>query len=337
MDNKTVSVIVPVYNTEKYIGKCIRSIISQSCKDLQIIIVDDCSDDQTPDICEKFGKKDNRIELIRNEHRKGVSSARNTGIKNAEGAYICFVDADDTIETDYIEHMRECIEKENVPAVFGKYKYNIDGKIRARKSRIDRGIHTFDEVAGKIIDDGTLTGILLGNVWAAIYNTDFIRQNNVAFDENLRRNEDGVFNIELLQNTDKFYVTEYDGYIYRQWKDSMKPEAFIPDKELEKASDTIKANFGYISNCDIQLCRRAVSIVFWNAIKAGVCKGKIRENSTQLKKYVENTTIKRDYQLLNLRGISKSKRFLIDLLYKRKYRLFCFMMKYVYPLLSKYR
>lgn len=99
-----VSIIVPIYGVEEYLSKCIDSIINQTYKNLEIILVDDGSPDKCPDICDAFEKKDERIKVI---HKKngGLSDARNAGIDTAHGDYIVFVDSDDWIENTMVEHL----------------------------------------------------------------------------------------------------------------------------------------------------------------------------------------------------------------------------------------
>ena len=99
MDEKLVSVIIPAYNIEDYIGRCLDSIISQTYKNLEIIVVDDGSRDRTGEILDNYAKKDRRIKVIHKENG-GVSSARNKGIEVAEGDYIGFIDGDDLIEPE---------------------------------------------------------------------------------------------------------------------------------------------------------------------------------------------------------------------------------------------
>ena len=105
-DNKDilVSIVIPVYNAEIYLKKCINSILTQTYKNIQIILVNDGSTDNSAKICEDFLKKDNRIKLI-NKTNGGVSSARNMGIYNCEGDYIVFVDSDDWIDSRHIEYL----------------------------------------------------------------------------------------------------------------------------------------------------------------------------------------------------------------------------------------
>lgn len=98
MDTQKISVIVPVYNVEKYLSRCIDSIISQTFSDFELILVDDGSTDSSGKICDEYGKKDGRVKVI-HKRNGGLSSARNCGLENAKGNYICFVDSDDWISS----------------------------------------------------------------------------------------------------------------------------------------------------------------------------------------------------------------------------------------------
>ena len=110
---KLISVIVPVYNTEKYIEKCVMSILNQTYKNLEIILIDDGSTDNSPQICDSLAEKDNRITVI-HQPNGGVSSARNIGLDNTHGDYITFVDSDDYIEPNMIEFLSENIGDTNI-------------------------------------------------------------------------------------------------------------------------------------------------------------------------------------------------------------------------------
>jgi glycosyltransferase involved in cell wall biosynthesis len=104
MQKPLISIIIPVYNAEKYLVKCLDSVVNQTYRNLEIILVDDGSTDKSPEICEEYAKKDNRIKLLHKENG-GVSSARNAGLSMISGEYIAWVDSDDYVETDYIEYM----------------------------------------------------------------------------------------------------------------------------------------------------------------------------------------------------------------------------------------
>mgnify|MGYP003302353025 CR=1 FL=1 len=121
-NNPLISVIVPVYNVEKYLDRCIESIVNQTYKNLEIILIDDGSTDNSPQICDELEKKDKRIKVIHKEN-SGVSSARNVGLDNAKGDYIGFVDSDDFIEKDMYSLMLKKIESTNSDCCFCDVRY----------------------------------------------------------------------------------------------------------------------------------------------------------------------------------------------------------------------
>ena len=126
--NDIVSVVIPVFNVEKYIAKCIESLISQTYKKLEIILVDDGSTDYSGKICDEYSKLDNRIFVIHKENG-GVSSARNIGMKKTTGSWVSFVDSDDWIETDFIEQLLSEGTKEEADVVLCGYnRVNLNDK-----------------------------------------------------------------------------------------------------------------------------------------------------------------------------------------------------------------
>lgn len=102
-DMPMVSVVVPVYNTEKFLSKCIESILKQTYKKIELVLVDDYSTDSSGEICKQYANLDKRVKYIRQNKNGGVCKARNTGIKSSVGRYICFIDADDFIVENFIE------------------------------------------------------------------------------------------------------------------------------------------------------------------------------------------------------------------------------------------
>lgn len=113
MSKPKVSVIVPVYNVEKYLKRCVDSLISQSLKDIEIVLVDDCSTDTSPKLCDELALKDKRIRVVHKPVNEGLGMARNTGIDNSQGEYIMFLDSDDTYHTDACRRMyAACVENE---------------------------------------------------------------------------------------------------------------------------------------------------------------------------------------------------------------------------------
>lgn len=119
--NPNISVIIPMYNAERYVEKCLESIINQTYKNIEVIIINDGSTDNSKEICENFAKKDNRIKVITTENR-GAGSARNTGLEMAKGEYISFIDSDDYIVEDYYERLYSMLQKTNADIAIGRYK-----------------------------------------------------------------------------------------------------------------------------------------------------------------------------------------------------------------------
>ena len=154
MRKGVVSVVLPIYNVEKYLSRCLESVVNQSYRKLEIILVDDESPDKCPEICDKWAAKDSRIKVI---HKKngGLGYARNTGIENATGEYFCFVDSDDYISSDNIEKAYKSGIESKADIVY--YGYNIvdsDGKVtQVFKPEIDKLIYTGSEVTNIIFPE----------------------------------------------------------------------------------------------------------------------------------------------------------------------------------------
>ncbi len=130
MSSIKVSVIIPVYNVEKYLGKCLDSIINQTLKEIEIIVIDDGSTDKSHNILEKYSNKDNRIKMITQENQ-GLSGARNTGVENAKGEFLSFIDSDDYIKEDMLEKMYDKAQEEKSDIVICRFNqvYN-DGTVK---------------------------------------------------------------------------------------------------------------------------------------------------------------------------------------------------------------
>ncbi|CDI59171.1 glycosyltransferase [Lactobacillus helveticus] len=146
-----ISIIVPVYNVEKYLDRCVQSILIQSFKRFELILVNDGSTDNSFEICQKYRKKDSRVILISQEN-KGLSAARNTGLNNAHGDYICFIDSDDFIEKDYLKLLLNNLKSNNADISICEYflsnekgkKYSIVKLNEPKNISILSGKNTFN-------------------------------------------------------------------------------------------------------------------------------------------------------------------------------------------------
>lgn len=192
-----LSIIVPVYNTEKYLAECLESLIAQQWKDLEIICVNDGSLDHSADILAVYEKKDSRIRVITQENR-GLSGARNSGLKAAAGEYVCFVDSDDAFLPDACERLAmECLGKEPDLVVFGAE--TIPEKAIQSDNWLKTTLSTWDWMCR----DGNLCDLLRTPsswpfVWRNCVRRSLLTELGLMFDEQVRYGEDTLFQLCLL-------------------------------------------------------------------------------------------------------------------------------------------
>lgn len=198
--NSKISIIVPVFNSAKWLNKCIDSIIEQTYNNIEIILIDDGSTDNSPEICDEYAKRDSRIRVIHKKN-EGVSIARNTGIDTSTGEYIKFVDSDDWIEKDCCEKLVNIIEKESVDLV-------ICGLNVFQNNKLLRNPH----LENKKIDirEGFKEYKYINKIFAAPWNKLYKKEKILKkFKEGQSLGEDLAFNLDYLKGIDKIYVTEY--------------------------------------------------------------------------------------------------------------------------------
>ncbi len=214
-----ISVIVPIYNTEKYLSKCIESLINQDHDNLEIILVNDGSKDNSQKICEEYAEKDSRIVLI-NKENGGLSSARNHGLKLATGDYVAFVDSDDWIELDMYSSMLKHIIETNAELCFCAYfKDNVNNSIvcglSENKETLD--FHSIREnVIPRMIAPYNLGSKerILPMVWRVLYNRKFLESNNLYFSTDMPYAEDDIFIIDALFNCSNISLLNKPFYHY---------------------------------------------------------------------------------------------------------------------------
>jgi len=196
-----ISIIIPVYNTEPYLKRSIRSVLRQTLKEIEIICIDDGSTDNSLNILNEFKKLDNRITVIHFEENKGPSICRNTGINIANGEFIGFIDSDDYIDKRYFENL---------------YNYSKDNDIV---------IGTFVDSINKFKNfiPHKKKKLLEGYVWDSIFKRKFLDSNNIRFPTNIRLKEDEIFRIACYKQDPKIFKTPDEGiyYYYKQREGSL--------------------------------------------------------------------------------------------------------------------
>lgn len=191
MNKKLVSVIIPIYNSEKGLDKCIKSVIMQSYKNLEIILIDDGSTDGSSVICKNWLTKDDRIKyfFIKNS---GVSVARNYGLRKAIGDYIYFIDSDDYIDQNVIENLYNNLKDKTLVGVNHYKVLPLENKMIPINSHY-KSIELIQEI---------LKNNIKGVVWCFLFNKDIILEHNISFDEKSKFMEDTIFLVNYLKYVD---------------------------------------------------------------------------------------------------------------------------------------
>lgn len=248
MEKPLVTVVIPVYNAENYLDECVLSVLNQTYKNLQIILVDDGSKDNSPAICDKWAKADGRIKVIHKEN-EGAGMARNTGIFSAQGKYIFFFDSDDYVDLELIEKCVEsaALNKSEVVA-FGRYNFKENGEIKADNIKLQKKF--FDEMEIKedflpnLFNYGYGFGI---SVWSKMFDLELINKHNIRFkSEREILSEDAYFILELFTKIKSLSVIPEPLYYYRENENSFS-HSFNPEKQ--------EKNDIFLIKC-LELCER---------------------------------------------------------------------------------
>jgi len=188
-----ISIIIPVYNVEQYLSRCLDSVIVQSYSNIEIIVINDGSTDSSGIICDIYAEKDNRIKVI-HQSNKGLSAALNVGLDKATGSYIGFVDSDDWIEPDMYELLHAMLKDLNVPiCAAGYYKaYDKGSRFMNNAVTISDGIISTEDMLLYPLKRDDYMGFC-GYVWNKLYSAGIINKYNKRFDENIRYGMDVLF------------------------------------------------------------------------------------------------------------------------------------------------
>lgn len=212
---KKVSVVIPVYNAEKYIGRCMDSVLKQTYKNLEVITVNDGSKDKSLQILLKKQQQDARLHII-DKKNQGVSAARNDGLNSATGDYILFVDADDYLKPDAVEKMLQAIDGENSDCVV--FGFEVEGnavddlKVLTQLASSGRS-KTPEEILQHVLTIDTQKEIL-GFTWRYLFNREVIDANGLKFDTALKISEDYKFIVEYLLHSRGVAVLPEPLYVY---------------------------------------------------------------------------------------------------------------------------
>lgn len=209
-----ISIIIPVYNVEKYITKCIDSILNQTVSDWELILINDGSKDKSGEICDKYAASNNKIKVIHQTNR-GVSKSRNIGIKVANGEFLCFIDSDDWIEPNFLANFKTNQHKADF--YFSGALYDINDKIYSYKNYKETYCKNIAQIKEAFFNQEIFAN---GYPWGKLFKTQIIKKNNLQFNEYLSIHEDHIFVFQYFSYINSLYITNTSGYHYRTFDNS---------------------------------------------------------------------------------------------------------------------
>jgi Glycosyltransferases involved in cell wall biogenesis len=211
-----ISVIVPIYNIESFLPECIESILKQTFSGIELLLIDDGSNDRSGLICDEYAKNDKRI-IVFHQKNKGVSEARNLGIKKSRGKYVCFIDGDDYLEKDMLELLLSQFDSDNVQlAICGFQCKDENGNLLYKTETGNKFILDQDSAICSLFNDKKYR--YQGYIWNKLFLKEIISKYNINFNPQIYFNEDRLFCFEYIKNCEKVsYSTsiEYNHIFYQ--------------------------------------------------------------------------------------------------------------------------
>ncbi len=229
------SIIIPVYNVEKYIERCLLSVLNQSYQNYEVIVIDDGSKDKSGEICDKLAEKYERM-LVKHIPNGGVSNARNIGLEQASGDYVWFVDSDDYIEKDALQKLTILIEK-HINLDWLIFDAVVIDEEENRKGAIVCNLPCEQSVCFDKYRDFVFVNTSL---WNRVFRLELIRKENILFEKNITIAEDLLFNYKYLLKCQNVYYEKEQLYYYTQRKNSAMSGAG-KDKDLQRVFECLNA------------------------------------------------------------------------------------------------
>lgn len=263
---KMISVIVPVYNTERYLADTIQSILQQTYRDFELILVDDGSKDSSLEVCISIAEKDERVIVVHQENQ-GVSAARNTGIDRAQGKYICFIDSDDYVEVDMLECLVKNAEEYQADiSCCGLVQVSLEGKVKNHYCHGEKvQFKDMTKLMQAFFTEPIYKEILYGP-YNKIVRTEIVK--NVCFNHNYTIAEDLLFNFECLEKASVFYLENRELYHYMKRENSISTSKFA-----EKEFDYIYVADILLDKCKANYPSIAEAALVWNyQQKLNICR-----------------------------------------------------------------
>ncbi len=211
-----ISIIVPVYNVGSYLPKCIDSILKQTCGDFELILVDDGSTDDSPQICDSYKEKDARVVVIHKQN-EGLVRARKTGLQKAAGQYICYVDGDDWIEADMIEHLSEKMAETGADLAASGLYCESEDSVQKSHGKLEAGIYDTKEILSIMLYTGEFYEFGVSQfACTKLFRRDLLWDVQIQVDDRINCGEDVAVTYPYILRTQKICISDYIGYHYIQ-------------------------------------------------------------------------------------------------------------------------
>ena len=225
-----VSIIVPIYNAQKTIGRCIDSILNQDFSDFELLLIDDGSKDESGRICDSYAEKDNRIHVIHKEN-SGVSASRNLALREARGEYLQFLDADDWVTPNATRLLVQSIEQNECDMVISDF-YRVIGERLSHKGSIDEdGVLTREKFANFMMENPA--DFYYGVLWNKLYKRSIIEKYQLCMNPKISWCEDFMFNLEYIRHCENIFVLQVPIYYYVKTKGSLVSQGMSLTKTIK--------------------------------------------------------------------------------------------------------
>lgn len=249
-----ISIIVPIYKVEKYIRQCVESIINQTYRDIEIILVDDGSPDNCPAICDEYAAQDSRVKVI---HKKngGLIAARKSGVQASKGEYICFVDGDDWIEPDMYENIANSIEATHADCIITQFFFDYPNQPRKSEYKLNKSLYNRNDIENEIFSTMLFNGQyyrfgIYPCCWTKVFKRELLEKHLMDADDRIRMGEDIAFTYPCLMECQSISFIDKALYHYRINPESMTKAydpvlqdiIYLPYEALVRKSKELKVD-----------------------------------------------------------------------------------------------
>lgn len=307
-----ISIIVPIYNVEKYINRCVDSILNQTFTDFELILVDDGSPDNSGKICEEYAQNDNRIKVIHKENG-GVSSARNCGLKNATGEKIIFIDADDYINNTYLSE----ITKYNADIVCCGHILEDESRNIIENETLTDTDYYFSMNNKKALEKYYIKGAFM-YVTDKLFKSCIIKGNELFFNEGMKLGEDVAFSFQYIQYCKSFVISKVSAYHYVEYNLATRKTATNCSDEM--AMDNTNHKYNNIEyELTVPLFGQKTKKIFTQRYVVGykyLLNRALYGNYTykEIKSIFQSYWFRQSFRLINIKHCYKEESFLLKLI-----------------------